>query len=145
MLVTRNRTEEGLGLPLPAGRLVLFAAGEARPILIGEGHVDDRAVGEDVEIVVGEAPGVLTRIVEIAEDEDGDEDWEDYELTVTNDQARPVRFEGEFDVDRDDVVFTPRGRRSPLRDGRPLWAVTVPANGSATLRYRVTERPDPED
>jgi hypothetical protein len=140
VLVTRNREEEGLGVPLPAGRVVLFASGEVRPVLIGEGHVDDRAVGEDVEIVVGEATGVMTRIAEIAEDEDGD--WEDYELTVTNDRSRPVRFEGEFDVDTDDVVFTPRGRRLPLRDGRPLWRVTVAANGSATLRYRIIERDD---
>ncbi len=143
VLVTRNRTAEGLGVPLPAGGVVLFAAGEARPVLIGEGHVDDRAVGEDVEIVVGEATGVTTRIDEVAEDEDGD--WEDYRLIVTNDQPRPVRFEAEFDHDREDVIFTPRGRRLPLRDGRSLWAVTVPANGTATLRYRVTERPPPGD
>jgi len=143
VLVTRNRTAEGLGLPLPAGRLVLFAGGEARPILIGEGYVDDRAVGEDVEIVVGEATGVTSRVEEVAEDENGD--WEDYQLVVTNDQAHPVRFEGEFDYDGEDVVFTPSGRRLPLRDGRPLWAVTVPANGTATLRYRLTEREEPAE
>ena len=143
VLVTRNRTAEGLGVPLPAGRVVLFAAGEARPVLIGEGHVEDRAVGEDVEIVVGEATGVMTRIDVVAEDEDGE--WEEYRLVVTNDQRQPVRFEGEFEHDRDDVTFAPRGRRLPLRDGRPLWAVTVPANGTAALRYRITERPDPAD
>jgi hypothetical protein len=25
----------------------------------------------------------------------------------------------------------------PQRDGSPLWAVTIPANGSAKLRYRL--------
>jgi hypothetical protein len=138
-LVTRNRREEGLGLPLPAGAVVLFGGPRERPILIGEGSVRDRAIGEDVEISVGEATGVLTRIEEM--DEVG-EDWEDYLLTVTNDQAEPVRFEAEFTVG-EDSIFTPR-RRLANRDGMPLWRVTVPANGQATLRYRVTQRPEPE-
>lgn len=61
-----------------------------------------------------------------------------YELVVTNDQDRPVRFEAEFYA---------QGRFRPAvrlgrRDGRPLWQTTVPANGSATLRlrYRPGER-----
>jgi hypothetical protein len=134
LLVTRNRTAEGLGLPLPAGGVQLFASYGGRPILIGEGSIDDHAVGEDVEIAVGDATGVATRIE--AAEEEGD-DWRDYVLTVTNDQAVPVRFEAELEVD-EEHRFRPRARLS-RRDGRPLWAVTVPANGTATLRYRLTE------
>ena len=142
-LVTRNRREEGLGLPLPAGAVVLFGGPRERPILIGEGSVRDRAVGEDVEISVGDAVGVLTRIEESDSGETGEgEDWDDYVLTVSNDQPEPVRFEAEFRVE-EDSIFTPRGRLGN-RDGMPLWRVTVPANGRATLRYRVTERPEPE-
>ena len=135
-LVTRNRTQEGLGVPLPAGGVQLFADAGGRPILIGEGTIPDRAVGEDVEIKVGEAPGVTGRIEEVDE---GD-DWEDFALTVTNDQAAPVRYEAEFDVDEDET-FRPRGRVG-RRDGRPLWTVTVPANGTATLRYRLVDNDD---
>jgi hypothetical protein len=134
LLVTRNRTADGLGLPLPAGGLQLFATGGGRPILLGEGSIDDHAVGEDVEIEIGEATGVTTRID--AAEEEGD-DWRDYVLTVTNDQAVPARFEAELEVD-EDRRFRPRSRLS-RRDGRPLWAVTVPANGTAILRYRLTE------
>lgn len=138
-LVTRNRREEGLGLPLPAGAVVLFGGPRERPILLGEGSIRDRAIGEDVEIAVGEATGVLTRV---EESEDRGDDWEDFVLTVTNDQPEPVRFEAEFRVE-EDSIFTPRGRLGN-RDGMPLWRATVPANGRATLRYRVTERPEPE-
>ena len=138
-LVTRNRREEGLGLPLPAGAMVLFGGPRERPILLGEGSIRDRAIGEDVEIAIGEATGVLTRV---EESEDRGDDWEDFVLIVTNDQPRPVRFEAEFMVE-EDSIFTPRGRLAN-RDGMPLWRVTVPANGRATLRYRVTERPEPE-
>jgi hypothetical protein len=134
LLITRNRTAEGLGLPLPAGGVQLFASGGGRPILIGEGSIDDHSVGEDVEIEIGEATGVTTRID--AAEEEGD-DWRDYVLTVTNDQAVPARFEAELEVDEDHRLRL--RSRLPRRDGRPLWAVTVPANGSATLRYRLTE------
>ena len=133
VLVTRNRTEEGLGVPLPGGALQLFAKAGGRPILLGQGNVRDRAVGEEVEIRLGPADGVRTSIVET--EESGD--WEHYRLTVTNDHPEPVRFEADFAIG-EDVRFRPKARLS-RRDGRPLWAVTVPANGTATLTYRVKD------
>jgi hypothetical protein len=129
LLITRNRDVEGLGLPLPGGRVVLFGTSNGRRILLGEGSLDDRAVGEDVEIGTGEAPGVTARLVSPTK-------HDDYLLTVTNDHASPIRFEAELDV-RDGQTLRLRGRLA-RRNGRPLWAVTVPANGTATLRYRLT-------
>ncbi|HEX8365634.1 MAG TPA: hypothetical protein VF603_10170 [Allosphingosinicella sp.] len=141
LLLTRNRTQEGLGVPLPAGGVVLFGAGRERPLLLGEGSLDDRAVGEDVEIVLnddedefdGEVPGITARI----EGGDEGEDWEDFVLTVTNDRPHPIEYQGEF-------LFAPDRRMRPRtrlgrRNGRPFWTVTVPANGTATLRYRISE------
>jgi len=136
VLVTRNRSAEGLGIPLPAGGMQLFAVARGRPILLGEGTVADLAVGEDVEIRLGEAPGVRA----VIEDTGFGDDWDDHVMTVTNDQSVPVRYEAEFEVEEDEE-FRP-GRRLGRRDGRPLWAVTVPANGTATLRYRVVEKDD---
>lgn len=127
VLVTRNRSAEGLGLPLPAGRLVLFASGRERPILIGEGSVDDRAIGEDVEIELGAATGVMTSLAEISEGQ--------WELTVTSDRAAPVQFEAE--IADQGGRFAPATRLS-RRNGRALWQTTVPANGRAVLRYRFT-------
>ncbi len=126
MLVTRNRTEEGLGLPLPAGEMLLFAEGSERPILIGSGMVADRAVGEDVEIPLGPAPGMTARLARPSQA--GGE----HVVTVTNDAPQPVRFEAELDGFGEIESET----RTDRRDGRPLWAVTVPANGTATLRFR---------
>ena len=130
MLVTRNREAEGLGLPLPAGRLVLFDQAGDRPILLGEGFLRDRAVGEDVEIEIAEATGVHTRIELI---QDG-ETWDEYRLTAINDHARPVDFEAEFETNARDFRSSLRLSR---RDGRPLWRVSVPANGTASITYRV--------
>ncbi|HST36012.1 MAG TPA: hypothetical protein VLK25_05220, partial [Allosphingosinicella sp.] len=58
LLRTRNRREDGLGLPLPAGTVQLFAEGAGRPILLGEGALGDYAVNEDVEIELGGAIAV---------------------------------------------------------------------------------------
>lgn len=135
-LITRNRTEEGLGLPLPGGRLTLFGGDPTRPILMGQGEIRDRAVGEDVEVDLGERPGVYTRLVQT----ESGRDRRNYRLTVTNDNPHPVRFEASFGLD-DDFEFRPR-TRLPRRDGRPLWAVAIPANGSATFAYRIVERDD---
>jgi hypothetical protein len=134
LLVTRNRPEEGLGVPLPAGAVQIFsAAADGRPLLIGETSIDDRAIGEDVEIEAGEAAGVTVALEEPRQGRN----WEDHRLTVSNDHAVPVRYEAEFEVGEDER-FRPR-TRLPSRHGRPLWAVTVPANGSAILDYRTIE------
>jgi hypothetical protein len=134
LLVTRNRTAEGLGLPLPAGRIQLFdATAGGRPILIGEAAIPDRAIDEEVEIQMGEATGV-----NVVDEENGSgRDWEDHVVTVTNDQPVPVRYEAEFEVVEGDR-FRPR-ERVARRNGRPLWTVTVPAYGSASFRYRHIE------
>lgn len=123
LLITRNRAAEGLGVPLPAGRVVLFGAGRARPLLLSEGFVEDRAVGEDVEIEIAQVRGVTARITRLSET--------DWALVVSNDQAQPVKFEAE--------LYEADGMRPAAklgrRNGRPLWTVTVPANGRASLRY----------
>jgi hypothetical protein len=101
--------------------------------VIGEGSVDDKAIGEDVEIELGEAPGVFVRTTRTKVN---GKDGGDYVLTVTNDQARPVRFDGEFQNTNGKVS---PGAKLGRRNGRPMWTVTVPANGSASLRYRYQE------
>ncbi|MBV9884608.1 MAG: hypothetical protein JO276_16490, partial [Sphingomonadaceae bacterium] len=128
LLLTRNRTAEGLGLPLPGGRVALFGQAGGRRILLGQGALDDRAVGEEVEIGVGPATGVLASLTSPSK-------HDTYLLTVTNDQSAPVRFEAELEVPQGRSL-QPQGRLS-RRNGRPLWTVTVPANGTATLRYRL--------
>lgn len=135
ILKTRNRKEEGLGVPLPAGGVVLFGAGQARPVLIGEGSIDDRAVGEDVEIPLSEATGVIARVTRTA----NKDKIAEYDLTVSNDQPQPIRFEAEFGTAQEEVFELLSRSRLGRRNGRPLWSVTVPANGTASLRYRLKQ------
>jgi hypothetical protein len=127
-IVTRNRVIEGLGLPLPAGRLMLFSEGGPRPILLGQGTVTDHAVGEDVEIGLGPAPGVRTQLEVVTRAKARS----DYELIVTNDRAEPVRFEAE--IAPGDWTLAPQPGLA-RRNGMSVWAVTVPAYGTSRLRY----------
>jgi hypothetical protein len=125
-LVARNRSSEGLGLPLPAGRILLFAQGSDRPILIGEGMLADRAVDEDVEIMLGAAPGITASLAPPSQA------GREHVLTVTNDGPGPARFEAELDGFGEIDVEGQVGRRN----GRPLLAADVPANGTITFRFR---------
>lgn len=118
-LRARNRAADGLGLPLPAGKLALYQQGSVRPLLLGEGSVGDKAVGEEVEVDVATATGIFARENQGV-------------LTVTNANPYPVAFEAKLG-DRNLSGFSTKVRK---KDGAWLWAVTVPANGTVTLGYR---------
>jgi hypothetical protein len=126
VLVTRNRSAEGLGLPLPAGKVAVFGRRDGRRILIGEGRIDDHTIGEKVEIPVATATGVRARQVPYAANDGGG-----YLLTVTNDLARPQTVEIELPLDA-----KAGSAKLVKRDGWMLWRVTVPANGTSELRWR---------
>ena len=125
VVITRNRTAEGLGLALPAGKVSLFGRRGDRRILLGEGRIDDYAVGEKVEIPVTSATGVRARQVVIPKEQGGG-----YRLTLTNDMSRPQLAEIELPLEA-----KPGDRRLIERDGWKLWRVTVPANGTAEMTY----------
>jgi hypothetical protein len=134
LLLARNTSAEGLGLPLPSGPLALFDSLGERPILVAQAMVRDHAVGEEVELELGPASGVITEVRTLS----SSRSQASYELIVTNDRSRPARFEGSFWEGRQRFrSATPL----PRRDGMPLWEVTIPANSSVTLRYRLVGRP----
>ena len=109
----------------------MFAASRERPLLLGRGALDDKAIGEDVEIGFGPAPGVRYRLTLLSRTGNR----RNYELTVTNDRSRSIRFEG--DIWGSDIALESRATLQQ-RNGRPWWVATIPANGQATLRYAVT-------
>ena len=125
VLVTRNDPAKGLGLPLPAGGVALFGRQQGRRILIGEGRVDDHAVGEKVEIRMDEAPGIRARGTVIGAGKKAE-----FVVTVTNDapEARAIELRLPLDA---------RGARLVKYEGSMLWRARVPANGSAELHYRL--------
>jgi hypothetical protein len=130
VLITRNVTSDGLGLPLPAGKVALFATRGGRRILVGEGRIDDHAIGEKVEIPVATATGVRAH-QEMFVSKDGG----GYQLTLTNDLPSAQKAEIELPLETKAL-----GARLVNRDGWMVWQVTVPANGRSVLRYRIGDQ-----
>jgi hypothetical protein len=128
LLVTRNRSAEGLGLPLPAGKVAVFQRRGDHRVLVGEGSIDDFTVGEKVEVKVGVAPGARVAQTVVASADGGG-----YLLTLTNDSSEDQTVEIELPLG----ARTVEGGRLVKRDGWMLWKVRVPANGEARLRYRI--------
>jgi hypothetical protein len=128
VLMTRNTRAEGLGLPLPAGKLILFGRHAGRRLLLGEGRLDDHTLGEKVDIRVGQVPGTRAHQVPFSSDQGGG-----FMLTLSNDSRDSHRAEIELPLEARAVS----GGRLAKRDGRMIWDVLVPGNGGAELRYRV--------
>lgn len=141
-LRTQNRLDRQLGVPLPAGKVAVFEPRGDSRMLIGEGSIDDKAVGEEVEIEVAQATQVAIRAETLARGKD----WIDQRVTVTNANPFPVRFEASVYPQRvytDGPSETRIAEASPRlvrKNGADVWIVTVPANGTATLRFRSKER-----
>lgn len=121
-----NKVADGLGVPLPAGPVAVFQPAGGRDVLLGETATDDKAVGEEVEFKLADTPSVSVAAERIQRGR--------YELTVSNANRWPIAFEAKF---RGDGKVRGDGVRLFERDGARIWAATVPANGTATLRYRI--------
>jgi hypothetical protein len=130
MLRTRNRKEEGLGLPLPGGPITVFEPRGDSAVLIGEGGVPDKAVGEDLDLRIGTATQMT---LEASETRQSDK-TRSVTLTASNARAQPVRLEVRIAHGDETQLLTPSAKLK-RKDGRDIWAVTVAANGRATLSY----------
>jgi hypothetical protein len=152
LLRTKNDRAHGLGLPLPSGRVAVFAANGSTPLLENEAELRDLAVDEDVEIDMGSRadvqvqattesrsidaarakvvpllPGVLSvRSVPVQEVR---------RVEVSNALPRPIQFELRLQLYDTEEIFR---ADHPVRtkNGRPLFEFTVPANGRVTVRYQ---------
>jgi len=109
---------------------MLFDDTNGRQVLVGQAVIRDFALNEDVEIDFGAVPGIVSVQTPLVRGKD----QVDYEVVVTNDRPHPIAYELEIAVQPSQVRSeTQLGRRN----GMALWSVTIPANGSVTLRYRV--------
>lgn len=129
-----NGKGKGLGEPLPSGQVAVFeqAAGERR--YVGASLLRDHAVGEKVNLIVGLSSQVrLTQTGGLA-----DGGWTKWESLLSNANPYPVDIEVRFEID-DYAAVDRLFSRLPRQDGYALWAVTVPANGTRKLSYRLKD------
>jgi hypothetical protein len=133
----RNRKENGLGDPLPAGSVVLYQEGRAGRMLVGETSVANKSVDEEVELGLGDSTQVT---IETASEDLGRRGVE-VRLTVRNANPFPVRFEIDFPNSYIGFSFSKVPRGLIKKPGKRVWATTLPPTGTTGLKYRVA-RPD---
>ena len=126
MLRMQNRDREGLGLPLPSGGVAVMQQRGASDLLLADSSMEDRAIGEKVEIAAGRSDALrLEQVTLRTSDKE-----KLFRLTLTN--AASDKAAVEITLPRLDgfAIKGPANLRE--KDGGRLWVVTVPANGKAT-------------
>lgn len=137
-LKMRNVKQEGLGRALPAGQAVVFEPFAGQSILSGEGTLDDAAVGQDVDLTLGDATQVTAAIEELdssSKHPRGRFQWQDLRLTVRNANPWPVRFVAKIRHDGDHRIEQVSARVERLGT-LSTWRKTVRANSTARMEWR---------
>lgn len=136
----KNSKARRLGLPLPSGTVAVFERALGRDMLVGEPRLEDKAVGEDVELEVGESPDVTYTLRQVGRDKEDRDDCckrpRRFEIEISN--ARPAQaiVEVEFRLFGDFRMARP-SRKLGEKNGRNFWRATVPANGRLALAYTI--------
>jgi|TARA_R100001244_G_scaffold9454_2_gene11449 hypothetical protein len=131
MLRSKNDMQSGLGIPLPSGKVAVFENSPVGPLLAGEGDLPDRAVDNEIEIVVGQSSDVRLSVIELRRTKSRSY----WRATLSNARDHPVDAEMEIPFE-----MAGRVKTIALIDGVPTWRVTVPANDEATLDYAIKLR-----
>ena len=152
-----NTAANHLGLALPSGKVAVFAPHQGEILLEHESGVRDIAVDEELEIDMGASADVLVSALQ----ESGTIDAAHAAMLplLPGVTLRSLKIDAVNRVDISnakpmDVQFElrlqlPAGARvvradHPLgaKNGRPIFRLKVPANGSATLRYQTEHTAD---
>ncbi len=136
-LVVPDTREAGLDTALPGG-VVRVYDGE---LFRGAQRISDTPPGTRLSLNLGAAVAVTATAAHTGYDKlSGDSYETGRRITLNNakDRAVTVRVVGNFRGDWEILEESARHRRND--DGEPVWRVEVPANGEATLRYRVRTR-----
>ena len=157
LLRTRNDAAHHLGLPLPSGRIAVFQPRDGRPLLVGQTAVRDLAEGEVVEWRLGSAPDV--QVAQVLESHSIERTglaplpvipnllWA---LSARLDDAARVEISNAGDAPRafELRLSLPPGaslvradHRAGVKDGRPIFRLTLPPHATTVVRYQTGERP----
>jgi len=93
MLEFRNGEDEGLGVPLPRGKLRVYKKDvDGSTLLIGEDAIDHTPKDEQVRLYIGDAFDVVGERVQTDFKAEYDEDWieESFEITLRNHKDEDV-------------------------------------------------------
>jgi hypothetical protein len=142
-----NRESSRLGLPMPKGVVRVYkkdSAGNAQ--FIGEDAIDHTPKNEKVRLKLGDAFDVTADKKQTDfKRRDSYSPWHyvhesAYEIVLRNAKREPAVVTVREPVPGDWTMLEETQRHAKVASGTAEWKVKVPAEGSATLRYRVLVR-----
>ena len=134
-LKLQNTTAGGLGKPLPGGTVsVLAPSSTGRLTLVGQDDPEDLPVGSPVELDIGRSTDVFVR-PEVELNQARNNRSFAVVAEATNAGAAPAIVEVAHPTGGEAFTVSSEDHPHAVKNGEPVWRVTVPANGRATLRY----------
>ncbi|MEN7343800.1 MAG: DUF4139 domain-containing protein [Pseudomonadota bacterium] len=138
-----NSRKNGLGIPLPAGRVRVSQLDDADQSIefIGEDIIDHTPRNESLNILVGSAFDVLGARSVTASNRDNSRRVmeETVEITLTNRKtvAQPVTVLEQLNRSQNSEILEASDRYEKEHAFQIAFEVTVPADSKKTIRYRV--------
>lgn len=137
-----NRDSARLGMPMPKGVVRVYkkdAAGNAQ--FVGEDRIDHTPKNEKVRLKLGEAFDVTGEKKQADFRARGSHMYESaYELVLRNAKKEPVTVVVREPIPADWTMLEESHKHAKVASGTAEWKLTVPAEGSTTLKYRVLVR-----
>jgi hypothetical protein len=133
-----NKADNGLGKPLPSGALSAMETIDGRPTFAGEQAVRDVAIGEPLDLVIGQAMDVLARPRLVAEQRlDKRRVRRTYEVDLSNAKTIPVTIELRQNPNLPTFRVSSEAQKHDIRQGMVAWRMTLDPNQSRTFSYAI--------
>jgi hypothetical protein len=139
-----NRDSARLGMPMPKGVVRVYkrdSAGNAQ--FVGEDRIEHTPKNEAVRLNLGNAFDVTAdkKQTDFKRREPGLRAYESaYEIVLRNAKTEAVSVMVREPVPGDWTMVEESQKHEKVAAGTAQWRISVPAGGSATLRYRVLTR-----
>jgi hypothetical protein len=152
VLRTVNDKTDHLGLPLPSGSIAVFSLHDGQRLLLHESAMRDLAVNEEIEIELGSSPDVQVAVVHQKVNVDAAQAKllpllpgvmlrtaarsQLERVRISNARAQPIQVELSVALyDGAQVIRADHPLGS--KNGRPMFGLTIPAEGSAAVQYQI--------
>jgi hypothetical protein len=147
-----NRESDGLGEPLPSGKVRFFESGLAGAIFTGDDRMPDTSVGAPAELLLGRANDLALSVDNVSDLNKPELSpgnvlraffkrriYFPLQLRVSSAKNLPVTIEIRQGPIEEIEDFRVKGASRPTqrKAGDYLWRFAVPAHGEATLSYQV--------
>jgi hypothetical protein len=134
-----NTEKSGLGIPLPQGTVRVYKADNAgQAIFVGEDAIQHTPKNEYVDLTLGQAFDVTARGKQTDFETLGDNVYESaYEIEFKNAKSEAVTVILAQTVPGDWKMLEESANHEKADASTASWHISVPANGSTKLAYRV--------